>query len=172
MSSLDSGPEVCIYPFAQFMKRDFAPGAGSDNSSQGSSEESAQEALLFVGLRFASDVESLNLKQYASEFLYNHLNAWEGRKPGMDFLMTHVVQEDLPFDLIEQYIQLASASPASLFYSTECDDSTESNEACNADPDLDAGSDDDISAMMSPMKRQRSGTIDNKMHDSEDGEHV
>ena len=84
MAALDGGPEVFIYPFAQFVKRAFTSEAGSDSSSQCSSEESAQEALLFVGLRFSADVESLNLKAYSSEFLYNHLNAWEGRKPGMD----------------------------------------------------------------------------------------
>ena len=163
MSALDNGPEVCIYPFAQFMKRNVSPEISSDTSSQSSNEEYAQEALLFIGLRFSADVESLNLKAYASEFLYGHLNSWEGRKPGMDFMMAHVVQEDLPLDLIEQHVKIKSAtSPGSLSSSSTTDDesSSELDKSSSLGVDSEHGSDDDISAMMPSLKRQRSGTID------------
>jgi hypothetical protein len=63
------------------------------------------EGVFFIGLRFAVGVESINIKKYAKDFLYNHINSWEGRKPGMDFLMAHVIQEALPFDLIEQNLK-------------------------------------------------------------------
>jgi poly(A) polymerase Pap1 len=101
IAAIDAGPEVSAWPFARFMKRDFVPEAESESSSQ-ASVECAKEAVFIIGLRFAPGVESLNLKQYSSEFLYSHINSWEGRKPGMDFLMARVLQQDLPFDLIEQ----------------------------------------------------------------------
>ncbi|KAL3904064.1 MAG: hypothetical protein SGILL_010211, partial [Bacillariaceae sp.] len=158
MSALDSGPEVSIYPFAQFMKRDFAPEAASDTSSQCS----AQEALFFIGLRFAADVESLNLKQYSSEFLYGHLNSWEGRKPGMDFMMAHMVQEDLPLDLIEQHVNIKSPSSPQGFSSPFSDDESSSEfvKTSSFGAASDDGSDEDSCAMMPQFKRQRSGTID------------
>lgn len=157
------------------MKRDFAPEAASDSSSQASSEDCAQEALFFIGLRFAAEVETLNLKQYSSEFLYSHINSWEGRKPGMDFLISHRLQQDLPFDIIEQYLETEATTVASTqeasYNSTDDDSSFGQDNASSvgtAELDISGHSDDDVSAMMPMLKRQRSGTIDKTAVDATD----
>ena len=123
-------PEMSVWPFAQLMKRDYkytptptptptpkeaataeiatATGAIPDANSEGvdasASSSSFPEALFFIGLRFAPNVESINLKQHTSEFLINQINSWEGRKPGMDLMINHVLQKDLPHDLIGKYV--------------------------------------------------------------------
>lgn len=62
------------------------------------------EALFFIALRFAPNVESIDLKHRTSEFLINQINSWEGRKPDMDFMIHHVLQKDLPHHLIGEYV--------------------------------------------------------------------
>jgi poly(A) polymerase Pap1 len=161
--AIDSAVEVSAWPFAQFMKRDFAPEAVSETSSQ-ASVECAKEAVFFIGLRFAPGVESLNLKQYSSEFLYSHINSWEGRKPGMDFLMAHVLQQDLPFDLIERHLKEGLSGPCGEQRSTESFDVEVPTKAvqpseCVVLNRSDINSNDEI-GMTSPAKRRRSNTLD------------
>ena len=115
-------PQMSVWPFAQLMKRDYkytttttttttkeAATASPDvdaSSGEGVVDASANlpEALFFIGLRFAPNVESINLKQHTSEFLINQINSWEGRKAGMDLMIHHVLQKDLPHDLIDNYV--------------------------------------------------------------------
>jgi len=106
-------PEMSVWPFAKIMKRDYTPETCDDSSSvinsssavtrNNESDLRLPEALFFIGLRFARNVESINLKQHTSEFLINQINLWEGRKPGMDFIIQHVLQGDLPQDMINEH---------------------------------------------------------------------
>jgi len=118
-------PEMSVWPFAQIIKTECTQRESTRpsvsisrrneiNSSPGNNvgacdgdESNASrlpEALFFVGLRFARNVESIDLKQHTSEFLINQINTWEGRKAGMDFMIHHVLQKDLPHDVIRQYL--------------------------------------------------------------------
>ena len=105
-------PEMSVWPFAQVMKREYTPEEPSDTGnalpnadpSKSSSSSGLQEALFFIGLRFAPNVEIIDLKHHTSEFLINQINSWEGRKPDMDFMIHHVLQKDLPHDLISDYV--------------------------------------------------------------------
>lgn len=164
IAGIDSAAEVSAWPFAHFMKRDFVPEAASETSSE-ASVDFAKEAVFFIGLRFAPGVESLNLKQYSSEFLYSHINSWEGRKPGMDFLMAHVLQQDLPFDLIDQHLKLEPSAVQN--------DDTETEHTESSDVEVSAfrplecmvgnrsvGTSDDGTGMTSPTKRRRSNKLD------------
>ncbi|KAG7344085.1 polynucleotide adenyltransferase [Nitzschia inconspicua] len=168
IAAIDSGPEVSAWPFAQFMKRDFVPEGISDSSSE-ASVECAKEAVFFIGLRFAPGVESLNLKQYSSEFLYSHINSWEGRKPGMDFLMAHVLQQDLPFDLIEQYLKLEeSLDTVRLTHDAGKEfrlDRSDIEVSSNAVESVDSGdaslvASSDHEGALYPTKRRRSNTLE------------
>ena len=93
-NSLDC-PEMSVWPFAQLMEQTYQPSE---------SESTRQEALFFIALRFAPNVETIDLKHRTSEFLINQINSWEGRKPDMDFMIHHLVQKDLPSELIGKYV--------------------------------------------------------------------
>ena len=112
-------PEMSVWPFAQLMKRDYTPSDTATNNDSSSMKSSSgavikndeqndvlrlPEALFFIGLRFARNVDSIDLKQHTSDFLINQINSWEGRKPGMDFMIKHVLQQDLPHDMINDYL--------------------------------------------------------------------
>ena len=98
INALES-PEVTAWPFANFFEEE-----------KKKDDDDMMSTIFFIGLRFANGVESINLKQYSSDFLYNHINSWEGRKPGMDFLMAVKTQPNLPFDLIEKHLGEATTS--------------------------------------------------------------
>ncbi len=168
IAALDSGPEVSAWPFGQFMKKACVLEDPSDTSNQASHMDGPHETFFFIGLRFALGVETLNLKQYSSEFLYNHINSWEGRKPGMDFLMSHVLQQDLPLDLIELHLKMAPVTKADLAFSegqrtvNTCDSEEQRTFSVPNDeiPELHASdSGDDSIVMMSPTKRRRSSVL-------------
>jgi poly(A) polymerase Pap1 len=101
--SLESS-EMSSWPFARFMKRAYTPSGVLATGNQSSGLDCMQEALFFIGLKFTMGVGSKNLKLCTSDFLYNHVTSWEGRKPGMDVMLAHVIQRDLPFDLINQHL--------------------------------------------------------------------
>ena len=88
-------PEMSVWPFAQLMEQTYKPTE---------STIARAEALFFIALRFAPNVQIIDLQRRTSEFLRNHINSWEGRKPDMDFVIHHVVQKDLPFQLIGKYV--------------------------------------------------------------------
>jgi poly(A) polymerase Pap1 len=163
IAAIDNAVEVSAWPFAQFMKRDFVPEAASETSSQ-ASVDCAKEAIFFIGLRFAPGVESLNLKQYSSEFLYSHINSWEGRRPGMDFLMAHVLHQDLPFDLIEQHLKVVKTPPGSEKGSSGSFDVAVPATAVQPSEYVVVNRSDDNSSddmgITSPTKRRRSNTLD------------
>lgn len=103
ISALDC-PEMSVWPFAQLMKRTYSQRSAEVSTSSSGASESLPEALFFIGLRFAPNVESIDLKQHTSDFLINQINSWEGRKPEMDLMIHHTLQKDLPYDLISQYV--------------------------------------------------------------------
>ncbi len=86
---------MSVWPFAQLMEQTYQPSG---------SESTRQEALFFIALRFAPNVETIDLKHRTSEFLINQINSWEGRKSDMDFMIHHLVQKDLPSELISKYV--------------------------------------------------------------------
>jgi Poly(A) polymerase predicted RNA binding domain len=101
IGSLESS-QISSWPFAHFMKRGYTASGVIASGNQSTGKRCVQETLFFIALRFTLGVGSTNLKQCTSEFLYNHINSWEERKPGMDVLLAHVIQRDLPFDLINE----------------------------------------------------------------------
>jgi len=88
-------PEMSVWPFAQLME---------GKSTKSDSGSNSPEALFFIALRFAPNVESIDLKQRTSEFLINQINSWEGRKADMDFMIHHELHKDLPHQLINGYV--------------------------------------------------------------------
>ena len=86
---------MSVYPFAQLMEQTYKPTGSTVDKP---------EALFFIGLSFAPNVAVIDLKHRTSEFLVHQINSWEGRKPGMDFIIHHVVQKDLPLQLISKYV--------------------------------------------------------------------
>lgn len=88
-------PEMSVYPYAQLMEQTYKPNE---------SAIARPESLFFIGLSFAPNVAVVDLKHRTSEFLINQINNWEGRKPDMDFIIHHVVQKDLPVELISKYV--------------------------------------------------------------------
>lgn len=94
--------EVSAWPFARFMRRGGAHPPSAAGAGAAGSVQHEHESVFFIGLRFAMGVETSNLKQCTSDFLHHHINSWEERREGMDVLLAHVVQRDLPFDLINE----------------------------------------------------------------------
>ena len=88
-------PDMSVYPYAQLMEQTYKPNE---------SAIARPESLFFIGLSFAPNVAVVDLKHRTSEFLINQINNWEGRKPDMDFIIHHVVQKDLPIQLISKYV--------------------------------------------------------------------
>ena len=90
ISNLDT-PQVNAFPFARFFpvpKTD--PFAVPD----------ARQNCFFIGLRFADNVNELNVKHLTLDFLYK-VNSWEGRKAGMDLHVRHVLDDGIPVHVWE-----------------------------------------------------------------------
>jgi hypothetical protein len=110
---------VSAWPFAHWFRREASePGVVPDGGSIASEDDCQHEAFFFIGLKFSPGLESVNLKQCTTEFLYN-INSWEGRKDGMDFTMETILREDLPIDMIDQHLlksedKLLFANPEAL----------------------------------------------------------
>lgn len=85
INSLES-LQMSAWPFSNFFHQD-------------TKEE--RSSFFFIALRFTSNIETLNLKQFTLDFLHK-VNSWEERKPGMDIDIQHVLQEDLPKFLHEE----------------------------------------------------------------------
>ena len=96
--------EMSVWPFAQIMERKFKSTPMDTTPAKASNECAGREALFFIALRFAPNVECIDLKHRTSEFLINQINSWEGRKPNMDFMIHHLLQKDLPHQLIGEYV--------------------------------------------------------------------
>jgi hypothetical protein len=97
-------PEMSVWPFAQLMEQRSKPTSMEATPGKTDTGSTMPEALFFIALRFAPNVESIDLKHRTSEFLINQINSWEGRKPDMDFMIHHVLQKDLPHHLIGEYV--------------------------------------------------------------------
>lgn len=97
-------PEMSVWPFAQLMEQRSKPTSMEATPEKTNTGSTLPEALFFIALRFAPNVESIDLKHRTSEFLINQINSWEGRKPDMDFMIHHVLQKDLPHHLIDEYV--------------------------------------------------------------------
>eukprot|EP00529_Nitzschia_sp_RCC80_P041569 CAMPEP_0113445372 /NCGR_PEP_ID=MMETSP0014_2-20120614/3152_1 /TAXON_ID=2857 /ORGANISM="Nitzschia sp." /LENGTH=318 /DNA_ID=CAMNT_0000336421 /DNA_START=262 /DNA_END=1214 /DNA_ORIENTATION=- /assembly_acc=CAM_ASM_000159 len=101
ISSVDS-QQVSVWPFAHWFRREASEaGVVPDGGSIASEDDCQHEAFLFIGLKFSAGVESVDLKQCTSEFLYS-INSWEGRNDGMDFLLDTILREDLPMEMIDR----------------------------------------------------------------------
>ena len=88
-------PQVHAWPFCHFYDCQYdaagtylGPGKTSDPAAR-------HESLFFVALRFAPELENVNLQHQTTDFLHN-VNSWEQRKPTMDLRLAHVTQADLP----------------------------------------------------------------------------
>jgi len=97
-------PEMSVWPCAQLMERKSKPISTEATPARTDTGNTMPEALFFIALRFAPNVESIDLKHRTSEFLINHINSWEDRKPDMDLMIHHALQKDLPHQLIGKYV--------------------------------------------------------------------
>ena len=75
---------VRAYPFAKFFHR-----------RPGDDEDSPYVASFFIALRFANNVQRVDLGPLAIDFL-QVINSWENRLSTMDLVMTLVAQRNLP----------------------------------------------------------------------------
>lgn len=82
--------QISAWPFSNF----FHP-----NTSGG---DGVCESFFFIALRFAPNVETINLKHFTLDFLHK-VNSWEDRKPGMDLNIQHVLKENLPNFVSEDF---------------------------------------------------------------------
>lgn len=96
-------PKCTAWPFAKFFRQKYthcgklvSNRCTQPQQKKSISDESCkQESHFFIALRFAPEVESVDLRYYISDFLQN-MNSWEERKEGMDLGICHVLQRDLP----------------------------------------------------------------------------
>jgi poly(A) polymerase len=81
------------FPFAKFFAE---PNKPLDNTNTNTNTNSGRRASsFFIGLRFATGLERIDLSQCTNEFL-SIVNSWEGRRVGMDLTIDHILQRDLP----------------------------------------------------------------------------
>lgn len=90
ISNLDT-PQVHAFPFARFFN---VP------RTDPSSVPDAHQKCFFIGLRFANDVSAMNVKHLTLDFLHK-VNTWEGRKPGMNLALQHVLDDGIPLHVWE-----------------------------------------------------------------------
>lgn len=91
-------PYVQAWPFAKFFVRKYNTlgiCVGALKQGESTEDDCLHERCFFIGVRFAYDLERINLCHYTSDFLYK-VNTWEGRKEGMDLSIAHVTQNNLP----------------------------------------------------------------------------
>ena len=96
--------EMSVWPYAQLLERKTRSVLNEAKSATKDAGCNMPEALFFIALRFAPNVESIDLKHRTSEFLIKQINSWEGRKPDMDFMIHYILQKDLPHELISKYV--------------------------------------------------------------------
>ena len=88
--------QISAWPFSNF----FHPNKGIVYDSSG--ENGPCESFFFIALRFAPNIETINLKHFTLDFLHK-VNSWEERKPGMDLNIQHVLKENLPNFISEDF---------------------------------------------------------------------
>ena len=90
---------VQCYPFSRFYHNE-ASEQSKSNTNLNQNDSKVVEGThvfissFFIALRFAQ-IESIDLKQNTLEFSCI-VNSWEDRKAGMDLVIKHVLQKDLP----------------------------------------------------------------------------
>jgi len=106
IASLET-PEVHAWPLGRFFDRRYnsAGVVAKDNSRKvDDAEDSADylhESCFFIGLRFAPELDMVNLRHQISDFLHK-VNSWGGRKAGMDLSLNHVTADKIPSFVLEQ----------------------------------------------------------------------
>jgi poly(A) polymerase len=80
--------EVHAWPFARFFTKPKA------SVPEGVTDE-VLEKCFFIGLRFAPEIDTVDVRHLTMDFLYK-VNSWEGRKSTMDLSIAHITDEDLP----------------------------------------------------------------------------
>ena len=91
---------VQCFPFAKFFHNDAAEQLKSNVARDGNRKEDTEDIVdfissFFIALRFSPKIESIDLKPNTLEFT-SIVNSWENRKEGMDILINHVLNQDLP----------------------------------------------------------------------------
>jgi poly(A) polymerase len=94
ISSLET-TEVHAWPFARFFDVPKAP-----PPPQPHTVVSHHETCFFIGLRFAPDIDSVDIGHLTMDFLYK-VNSWEGRKPTMDLSIAHITDVDVPLFVLD-----------------------------------------------------------------------
>lgn len=136
ISALET-PLVHAWPFGKFFERQYNSAGvcvGTLKEGESSGENCLHERCFFIGLRFAPELDEINLCHYTSDFLYK-VNTWEGRKVGMDLSIAHVTEDNLPSFLLEEMGMLPNSSDR-----TREDDDMNSNNKFSRDEREDEGS--------------------------------
>lgn len=81
--------EVHAWPFARFFSKP------KTHISNGANVHDDFEKSFFIGLRFAPEIDKVDVRHLTMDFLYK-VNTWEGRKSTMDLSIAHITDEDVP----------------------------------------------------------------------------
>lgn len=96
--------EVHAWPFARFFTKPKAYLSDGEGA-----KDDAFEKSFFIGMRFAPDIDTIDIRHLTMDFLHK-VNSWEGRKSTMDLSIAHIADEDLPWFVWEAMKDLDSRS--------------------------------------------------------------
>lgn len=112
ISGLDSQEYgIEAYPFAQFYHQNNHKTLHQQHQRKQEKTVSQQQVYhvssAFIALKFEHGIETADLQFCTKEFL-NKVNAWEGRRYGMDLTIEHKLQQHLPSFIFEKPINNSS----------------------------------------------------------------
>lgn len=87
--------QVHAWPFARFFDRSYDSEGNCLGHGKTKDENAIHESLFFIALRFADDVDKMDLRFAPSAFLHN-VNSWSNRVAGMDLSLKHIKSAELP----------------------------------------------------------------------------
>jgi poly(A) polymerase len=87
--------QVHAWPFARFFDRRYDSDGNCLGHGKTKDENAMHESLFFIALRFADEVETIDMRFAPSAFLHN-VNSWNNRVAGMDLSLKHITNSELP----------------------------------------------------------------------------
>lgn len=87
--------QVHAWPFARFFDRCYDSDGNCLGHGKTKDENNIHESLFFIALRFADEVDKIDLRFAPSAFLHN-VNSWSNRVAGMDLCLKHRQSAELP----------------------------------------------------------------------------
>jgi poly(A) polymerase len=87
--------DVNVWPFGRFFDRSYSPTGLATGAGKSLQPDCLQESCFFIALRFAPQINQVNLRYLTHNYLHT-VNSWNERSPGMDLSIAHVTAEKLP----------------------------------------------------------------------------